>query len=498
MGTRLNFSTKFAYGIGQAAEGLKNTALGAFVLFYYNQVLGLPGTLAGLALAIALVCDAFTDPLAGSLSDNLRSRYGRRHPFMYASALPLAVTFYLLFVPPAGLSDSALFIWLTVTVVATRLAMTLYHVPHIALGAELSEDYQERTRIVSFRYVLGTLGSLAAYALGFGYFFQDTPAFARGQFNVEAYGPYALTLSVLMVVTILWSGVGTHHRIPYLPEVRSSQGRLSFAGVIARMFREVLGALKNHSFAWLFTGVLVIYMMVGVDNSLNLYLFEFFWELGSREKMWLLILYLVGIMLGSMLTPFLHRYFDKVTGILFGVSWWSLCQVVPILLRFHGWFPDNDTDLLAPTLIVIRFFQGVGVAQALVSFNSLIADIADEHELDTRKRQEGIFFAAASFSAKATSGIGTLMAGIALDIINWPRGPHIQTADDVPVQALADLGMLYGPVVAGFAVVSVFCAAQCRMTREKHATIVRQLQEARQIYAGGPALPRAGPSGVDR
>ena len=104
MTSQLTLNTKFAYGIGQLAEGLKNSALGTFVLFYYNQVLGLPGTLAGLALAIALFFDAFTDPFAGSISDNWRSKMGRRHPFMYASALPLGICFYLLFSPPEGLS----------------------------------------------------------------------------------------------------------------------------------------------------------------------------------------------------------------------------------------------------------------------------------------------------------------------------------------------------------------------------------------------------------
>ena len=141
------FSSKFAFGIGQFAEGLKNTGFGLFILFYYNQVLGLSGTLAGAALFIALMFDAITDPLAGSLSDNFRSKFGRRHPFMYASAVPLALAFYGLFSPLAGLSEWGLFAWLTLFAVLTRGAMTLYHVPHLALGAEMTENYQERTRI---------------------------------------------------------------------------------------------------------------------------------------------------------------------------------------------------------------------------------------------------------------------------------------------------------------------------------------------------------------
>ena len=203
MASTLTFNTKFAYGVGQLAEGLKNSALNTFLLFYYNQVLGLSGTLAGLAVAIALIFDAVTDPLAGSISDNWRGRLGRRHPFMYASAIPLGICFFLLFSPPAGMSEWGLFFWLTVTIVLTLASMTLYHVPHIALGAELSTDYQERSQIVSFRYVLSFAGFFLCYGLGFAWFFRDTPEFPNGQFNVAAYGPFALTLSLLMVLSLI-------------------------------------------------------------------------------------------------------------------------------------------------------------------------------------------------------------------------------------------------------------------------------------------------------
>ena len=144
------FSSKLAFGVGQYAEGLKNTGFSLFILFYYNQVLGLSGTMAGMALFIALLFDAITDPLAGSLSDNFRSKWGRRHPFMYVSAIPLALAFVGLFSPPESLSDIGLFAWLTIFAVLTRGAMTLYHVPHLALGAELTENFHERTRIVAF------------------------------------------------------------------------------------------------------------------------------------------------------------------------------------------------------------------------------------------------------------------------------------------------------------------------------------------------------------
>ncbi len=476
----LTFPTKLSYGVGQVAEGLKNASLGTFVLFYYNQVLGLSGTWAGLALAIALIFDAFTDPLAGSVSDNWHSRQGRRHPFMYASALPLGIAFYLLFAPPIGLSEFSLFLWLTVTIVLTRAAMTLYHVPHIALGAELSEDYVERTQVVSYRYFFGFVGYLLAYGVGFGWFFADTPEFPRGQFNVAGYAPFALLLSLGMFITIVWSGWGTRNRIPFLPPVPPQQEKLAAARIVMRMFSEIKGALANRFFLWLFSGALLIFMMVGVDGALNLYMFEYFWALDSDEKLVLMLLYPVGIMVGTMMTPALHRNFNKRTGVIIGIVGWSLCQIVPILLRFVGWFPENDADLLAVTLTGIKFIQGLASAQSLVSFSSMVADIADQHELTSGKRQEGIFFAASSFATKTTSGIGSFIAGVGLDVINWPRGEHIRSAADIPPETLANLAMLYGPIVAGFAVFSVLFTVQCKMNRADHESIVEQLAKQRQ------------------
>ena len=476
----LTFNTKFAYGIGQLAEGLKNSALGTFVLFYYNQVLGLPGTLAGLALAIALVFDAFTDPLAGSISDNWQGKNGRRHPFMYASALPLAIFFYLLFSPPEGLSEIGLFLWLTATVLLTRAAMTLYHVPHIALGAELSTEYQERSQIVSFRYVFGFVGYFVSYFLGFAWFFRDTEEFPNGQFNVAAYEPYAISLSLLMAITIVWSGWGTHHRIPYLPSVPGPATKLSPVGIVTRMLAEIWGALNNHSFAWLFAGALVIFIMVGIDGALNLYLFEYFWELDSQAKLYVLLIYPVGIIIGSMVSPITHRYINKRTGVILGALGWAMLQIIPILLRFKGWIPENGTQELVITLVSMKILQGFLAAQSLVSFNSMLADIADEHELKTGKRQEGIFFAAASFATKTTSGIGSFIAGVGLDLINWPRGSHIQSAADIPIETLAWLGLLYGPIVAGCAVFNVLFNLQCKMTRAGHEETIRQLEIARQ------------------
>jgi Na+/melibiose symporter-like transporter len=479
---KVAFSSKLAFGVGQMAEGLKNTAFGMFVMFYYNQVLGVPGTLCGLALGIALIFDAITDPLAGSLSDNLRSRLGRRHPFMYASALPLALFFFGLFSPPSQLGEWGLFAWLLGFAVLTRGAMTLYHVPHIALGAELSENFEERTSIVAYRQGFGYIGGLLAVILAFSVFFTDAKG---GRVNVAAYSPYALVLGLLMIATIWISAWGTQKEIPYLPvPTRSSESH-----VLRRLFGEIASAFQNVSFRWLFAGVLIVFLMVGVDGALNLYMYEFFWELSGREILLLSVITPVGLILGTLFTRALHRRFDKKPGLVIGTAGWALGQILPVVLRLLDWFPENGTGVLIVWLAVFKFLQGVIVQQALVSFGSMMADVTDEHELDSGRRQEGIFFGAVAFSGKGASGLGNIFAGIALDLIAWPRGAAVASAADVAPETIARLGVLYGPVVAGFAVVSVWCYTHYRLNRQRHQEILDALLVARRAAAATEPSP---------
>jgi len=327
-----------------------------------------------------------------------------------------------------------------------------------------------------------------AIGIGFGLFFHDGGSGQPGQFRVEAYSPFAALLALLMAVTICWSAWGTQHRLPYLPQAQGEAERLTAIGVVSRMGRELRQALGNRSFAWLFAGVLIVFTMVGVDSALNLHMNTFFWELSSGANFAFFVAAPLGVMIGAFFVGAMNRRFDKKDCVLFGTGWWSLCQFTPIVLRLLGWFPENGTAELVVTLVAVKFLQGLGVVQALVTFSSMVADVVDEHELLTGRRQEGIFFASVSFSGKFTTGIGNVVGGIALDLIRWPRGPEVQTAADVPPDTLAWLGVIYGPVVAGFAVVSIWCYAHYHLDRVRHGEIVEQLAaretEAKTAAAG--------------
>ncbi|MEM9620984.1 MAG: MFS transporter [Pseudomonadota bacterium] len=475
----LTVTTKLTYGLGQASEGVKNAAFSVFVFFYYAQVLGVSSFYTGLAVAIALVVDALTDPVIGSISDSWQSRWGRRHPFLYAAAVPLGLALFGLFSPPA-LSELGLFLWLTVFAIATRVCITLVYIPHISLGAELTEDFHERTTVVAYRYFCSYGGQFATFALGFGVFLADTELFPKGQFNVANYVPFGATLALIITSVVLLSAAGTHQRIPYLVQPSNVSPYAGLLAIFRRTFSEVREALTHRTFSWLFVGILLVFTMVGVDTALNLYMNTYFWELASTGNLWFFMATPIGALLGTLIARRLNERFGKKPSVIYGTLWWALCQTVPVVLRLLGWFPENDTAALLWTLIFIKFVQGVGVVQALVSFNSMVADIVDEHELATGKRQEGIFFSAISFSNKVTTALGTFMAGVALKLIAWPQGADIVSAADIPPHTLQWLGLIYGPIVTGFALVCVWCYSKYDLDKQRHDEILQQLKLMRQ------------------
>jgi Na+/melibiose symporter-like transporter len=433
--SRLSTGTKFAYGTGQIGEQVKNQGFSVFLFFYFTQVLGLSGSLAGTAILIALVFDAVTDPLAGSISDNWKSPRGRRHPFMYASAAPLAVSYAILFVPPGSLGQFGLFVWLTVFAILVRAAMTLYHVPHLAMGAELSNDYQERTSIVAWRTMLavvgGALTTIAAYQL----FFPENPAFERGMLDPAGYPAYAMFAALIMFVTIWYSAWGTRHEIPNLPTAPEHPEPFS----IGRIVREFGSAWQNVSFRSLFIGFTLYGIFFGVLGTLATHVNLFFWDFDTSDLQILVLPTVLGFALGAALVGKLHEKFDKMPTLLVGCLASAIIGNSVIVLRLLGWFPENDSPVVLPIILGVMLINLTIAATSFVSAGSMMADVAEQHVLNTGKAQQGIFFSAMSFTGKLASGLGHFVAGVGLDLIDFPLQA---SPSEVPASAIRSLGIL--------------------------------------------------------
>ncbi len=217
-GARVPVRTKIAFGAGTGAEQIALTSIGAYAVFYYNQVLGVPATMAALAVTISLVFDGISDPLVGSLSDRTRSRLGRRHPWMFFAPIPTAISLYFIFAPPPGLEPFWLFVWFATFVTLLRQFMTFFHVPHLALGGELSTNYTERSQIMAYNNFAGFLGAAGKTWIALTFFFYATEEYPRGLLNPDAYPRYALLASGMVLVILFASAWFTRDVIPRLPK----------------------------------------------------------------------------------------------------------------------------------------------------------------------------------------------------------------------------------------------------------------------------------------
>ena len=483
MEKRVGFGTKLWFGFGQSSEGMKNTAFATFLLLFYSQVLGLDAGLAGLVLGIALIVDAVTDPMTGSLSDAFQHRWGRRHPFMYAAAIPMWITFALAFRPPEGMGQAGLFVWMLTFTILARLAMTLYHVPHLALGAELSTHYDERTSIVAYRNFFGLLGSVALLIGGRQLFFIPTEEFPNAQLDASNYPPMALAFGGLMAFSIFASALGTHSVIPTLPVPKAVQ-RFSFGRLIGEL-REALG---NGSFFWLFTGVLLFFVARGVASTLDFYMGTFFWGLETRQVFLIPLSGALGLAIGTPFWVFRARGYEKRSVFIFCVVCYSGITFALPLLKILGVYPPITSPLYTQIIYGMTFAAAFAAAGSLIVSGSMMADIADEHERDIGRRQEGIFFGALSFSGKAATGIGSLLAGIGLSLIAFPK----QVAPElVPPEVALQLGILAGPGVAGLMFVGAALMFRYDLSKERVAEVQAELERRRASERQDPPASRA-------
>jgi len=455
----LPLRTKLAFGLGASAEAAVGIGFIAFNLFYYNNVLGVPATLCGLAVMIALIFDAISDPLIGAISDRWTSRWGRRHPFLFASAIPLGASFVAIYAPPSGLGTTGLFLWLTGWTIAMRQSLTLYHVPHLALGAELSDDYIERSRVMSFNALFSVFGGAGIYVAAWTWFDSQPGSTENG----DNFLPMAVVGGVFATLTVLGSAWFTRDRIPLM---RTPTQQSAFS--VRQFGSEIADCLRNPNYRVLLIGLVFLGAAIGMRETVNGYMGRFFWELPAGDIRWFGLASPPGYLLAFVLIPFLHRRIDKRGTLVGGILLVVVAAVTPVALRLWGSFPENGDPWVWRWLMVGTFTFYTGIALLNITVMSALADVADDHEVKTGRRQEGILYAARTFFGKVTQGLGYGIAGFVVDGIGFEPGSAPGTVDP---EVLFRLGVLDGPVAVLPAIVALFFYGAYRIDRNQHDRI---------------------------
>ena len=473
---KLPLFTRLAYGFGAVAYGVKESGFGYFILLFYGAVIGLDGRLVGLALLFILIFDALSDPIVGYISDNWRSKWGRRHPFMYAAALPVSVSFYFLWNPPDW-SDGALFIYLIVLAALIRTFITVYETPSSSLLPELARDYDERANLQAYRSYFGWTGGNAMSVIGFGVIFAVTASNPAGLMNRAAYANYGLLGSVLIFFAIMVSALGTHSRIPTF-EAPPPKRKLT----LRQIFGEIFETLRDRSFFALFVATLFGGMASGVGAALTFLVSSFFWEFSEIQIFYSLVLVMGSAVLGSVIAPMFVRWFGKKrAAIIVGILAFAIAPMT-VGLRLLGLMPENGDPILFPIVVGVNTLDVAFIIAAQVILYSMIADLVEVSELKTGRRSEGVFYAAVTFVRKTSQGLGGVAAGFVLAYASLPEDPQ---RGEVAADALYRLGLGYAPTLWILWTCMLISISMYKVTREDHA---ENLAELARRKAGHPEI----------
>lgn len=473
---RLPRRTQLLYAAGDVSNSVKTVLATLFGLYFYTTVMGLPASLFGLAAALGLVWDAVIDPYVGHLSDGSRSRFGRRHAFLLAGAVTMGVGFWASFSPPRGLSSTGLFLWLVGTGFLVRTATSVFRVPYLALGAELSRDYDERTSITAARGILAVAGALAAGGLSFVVFFPNREAGVDPKLNYDGYPAMGLVFGAVMTATALVATLGTWSRRGPVRRAAPEGGPtpLSFRATFAQ-------CLRNRSFRLLFVSFALFFLGVATNTALSLHF----------------LTYYAGVKASAALSTFQGAFY--VAG-LAGLFFWLKVSrrvekhrlyVVGVLatavVTFSAFFLVGEGRPLGLNNVaaLVAGHALVGFFVSILWFvpPTLIADVVDEDELATGRRREGAFFGLYSFGHQLASGASMLVTGLLVDrFAGLVPGQAEQTAESV-----WRLGLLYSLFPAGLLLAAALTAMPYAIGRREVAAIQREL-DRRHEAAGGEAV----------
>lgn len=393
---------RMGWGLGGLADNYMLNVLNMLFLVIYVQYFKMPPLLAGWALAVPRLLDALTDPMIGNLSDNTRSRWGRRRPYIVVGAILSAFLLPIFWIPPGGAEavvwwQNPAFIFATLLGCVYAITYTLFVVPYTALGYELTSDYDEKTRVLAWRMYVGLLGSLTAPWL---YKLAQHDAFKN-----EASG--AFWMSVCCGVVVLFAG---------LSPVIFCRERQAVQQQATTPFLQALAAtLSNRAFLILLVVKLVIFL--GLFSVLNLLSFVNIYHVCGGNKDFGGLLVAVSGTLGA-LVSYMSMFVVLAVSSRTGKKVATFVALGFAMLGTLGLWITLDPRwplMQFATMILLN----MGLQGCFLMNDSMVADVCDEDELTSGRRREGMFGAVSAFAVKSALAMTALIGGWVLSVSDF-------------------------------------------------------------------------------
>jgi len=446
--------------IGSIAYGVKDNGFSTFLLLFYNQVLGMEARTVSFVLMIALVFDGLLDPVIGHLSDRTNTRWGRRLPWLYAAAIPLGLAWFVLWSPQGQPS----FFVLLASAVAVRALVACVEVPSNALVPEITRDYDQRTKLVRFRYLFAWGGGLLMLMLAYEVFL---PADMLG---TEGYRRYGITGAFFIAGAVLLSAILQHRTVAHAPARAASKPGLGSA------FSEIRECFTHPAFVVLLLAIALGYTSQGITFSISNYLYLYVWRFSKvafQLYPWLLFASVIGAFL--IVGPLQHRYGKRTVAIgcaLLGMVFW----VTPLTAKVFG-----VVDVAAASggvlamLFGFIFLSNMFSVTSMMSISSMVADVVEASEEQTGRRSEGTFSAGGLFASKCATGVGIFVTGMLLEFAGMPEKA---TPGEVPLAVVDRLALSYAAIVFVLALALVVVLRRFPITRADHEARLAALDAA--------------------
>lgn len=459
-----------AFGLAGAALGATSTGVNFFLLLYYAQVARLDPMLTGLALAVALIVDGIADPVVGSISDRWASKWGRRHPFLYASVVPMTLSYIAIWFPPFGPENQAgLFGYLLVMSIVLRLSLTLLDVPTNALIAELTSDYDTRTKLSAAKTSLSWTAANFIGIIMYAVWLQDDAGPGSGLLRQQGYQDAALVIGAIIFVVAIAVPLSLTQFIPYL---RSMTMRRSKAK--PRLFKNLLETYSNPSIRAALASAIFFAAGVGLTQALWVYFLSFFWAMPASAVNAVQLSYLAASLVAMWLLPLIARNRDKrKLAIQISIIFW-IWDVAPIALRLVGLMPPNGSDALIWTLCFAGFVDGVLFNMVIAIVLSMLTDVVEDNLIRTGRREEGAVLAGQTLVAKTSTALGTLMGAGVLVLAQFPA--DAVSANAIGADVFTRLGVIFVGAMWLLGAISTWFLTRYSITREKHHENLQRAQ----------------------
>jgi len=446
MTEKLSRKTKIIYGSGDLGFSLTTTIIGAYFLLFLTDVIHLRPAYAGIAILAGKIWDWVNDPIIGHISDRTRSRWGRRRPFLLFGAIPFALAFIMMWYRPPFTTDLALVAYYALAYVVFDAAATFVYMPYFALTPELTDDYDERTALTSYRMFFSIFGSLLSFTI---------PLMIVGTFTPE-------NASQVMLMSVVF---GVMSALPLWLVFFNTREKETYATKEKpKMIPAMKAAFKNRPFVFGAIIYLLTWICMDVIQSVLLFFVKYVLRLEQQSDLVMALIFVTGI-IALPLWEYASRKMEKRIAYVVGIAF--MATVLIVLITVGPMVP-------LWMVMVLCVMAGVGVSAAHVLPWAMLPDAIEWDEYKTGERHEGVFYSLITLMKKVASSIAIPLTAVLLDITNY-----VPNAAEQPASALLGIRLLMGPIPAILLTTAIVFALKYPLDRESYSQVVAELEERR-------------------